>query len=78
MRSYNYADLDSIIELHGQIRATNPTAQVNIRATNELEEDDYTAHLVVLGGVDWNPVARDFLRRLQPTDPPGLSDRRGH
>src|SRR5207244_2868826 len=27
-------------------------------------EDDYTVHLVLLGGVDWNPVVRDILRRL--------------
>jgi transcriptional regulator with XRE-family HTH domain len=64
VRSYTYADLDSLIELHGHIRATNPTVQVNIRTADDLEEDDYTDHLVVLGGVDWNPVVRDLLRRL--------------
>ena len=26
--------------------------------------DDYTAHLVLLGGVDWNIVTRDLLDRL--------------
>jgi hypothetical protein len=64
VRSYTYADLDSLIELHGHIRATNPGVQVNIRFADALEEDDYTAHLVLLGGVDWNPVTRDILRRL--------------
>ena len=64
VRSYSYADLDSLIELHGHIRATNPAVQVNISSADDLQEDDYTAHLVVLGGVDWNPVTRDLLRRL--------------
>jgi transcriptional regulator with XRE-family HTH domain len=64
VRSYTYADLDSLIELYGHIRATNPAIQVNIRTADDLEVDDYTAHLVVLGGVDWNPVTRDMLRRL--------------
>lgn len=64
VRSYTYADVDALIELQGHIRATNPAVQVNIRTADDMEEDDYTAHLVVLGGVDWNPVARDLLRRL--------------
>jgi transcriptional regulator with XRE-family HTH domain len=64
VRAFTYADLDALIELHGHIRATNPDVQVNIRLADSLEEDDYTAHLVLLGGVDWNPVTRDILRRL--------------
>ena len=64
IRAYTYADLDALIELHGHIRAVNPASQVTIRTADALEEDDYTAHLVLLGGVDWNPVLRDILRRL--------------
>jgi transcriptional regulator with XRE-family HTH domain len=64
VRSYTYADLDAVIELHGHVRATNPSVQVNIRTSDDLEEDDYTAHLVLLGGVDFNPVTRDIFRRL--------------
>jgi len=64
VRAYSYADLDALIELHGHIRAVNPAAQVNIRLADALVEDDYTAHVVLLGGVDWNQVTRDILRRL--------------
>jgi transcriptional regulator with XRE-family HTH domain len=64
VRSYTYADLDALIELHGHIRAVNPASHVRIRTADALEEDDYTDHLVLLGGVDWNPVLRDILRRL--------------
>jgi hypothetical protein len=63
VRAHTYADLDSLIELHGHIRAVNPTVAVNIRSVDGLEEDDYTAHLVLLGGVDWNRVTRDIVRR---------------
>jgi hypothetical protein len=63
VRSYTYADIDSLLELFGHIRAVNPTVTVNIRAADAVEEDDYTAHLVLLGGVDWNPVTVDIIRR---------------
>jgi transcriptional regulator with XRE-family HTH domain len=64
VRAYTYADLDALIELHGHIRAVNPASHVRIRTADALEEDDYTDHLVLLGGVDWNPVLRDILRRI--------------
>lgn len=62
---YRYADLDALLELHGHIRAANPTSQVNIRTASELVPDDYTTHLAVLGGVDWNLLTRDLLQRLE-------------
>jgi Helix-turn-helix domain len=66
VRSYTYADVDALIELFGHIRAVNPAIpDVRIRTADVLEEDDYTAHLVLLGGVDWNPVTRDITRRLK-------------
>lgn len=61
---YTYADLDALIELHGHIRATNPRSQVNFRIASDLEPDDYTTHLVLLGGVDWNLVTRELLARV--------------
>jgi transcriptional regulator with XRE-family HTH domain len=64
VRSYTYADIDSLIELFGHVRAVNPTAVVNIRAADDLDEDDYTSHLLLLGGIDWNPVTRDIQQRL--------------
>ncbi len=61
---YTYADLDALIELHGHIRALNPRSRVNFRITSELTADDYTSHLVLLGGVDWNVVTRELLDRV--------------
>jgi hypothetical protein len=61
---YAYADLDSLLELYGHVRAVNRHSQVNIRLASALENDDYTSHLVVLGGVDWNTLTRDLLNDL--------------
>jgi transcriptional regulator with XRE-family HTH domain len=62
---YTYADLDALIELYGHIRAFNPAIQVNFRTALELTPDDYTTHLVLLGGVDWNAVTRKLLERVE-------------
>ncbi len=61
---YNYTDLGALVELYGQIRALNPGNAVRLRLSNELVPADYTSHLVLLGGVDWNDATRDlFLQR---------------
>jgi hypothetical protein len=59
---YTLTDLDALFELHGHIRALNPSAHVVYRSAQSLVPDDYTTHLVVLGGVDWNVATRDLLR----------------
>lgn len=59
--AYTYADLDALIELFGHIRAVNPANLVRFRRSSELVEDDYTTHLVLLGGVDWNDVTAEML-----------------
>jgi transcriptional regulator with XRE-family HTH domain len=64
VRSYILADLDALLELHGHIRAVNPAVDVRVRRSEEMDEDDFTKHLVLIGGVDWNPVNRDITRRL--------------
>src|SRR5262249_52804629 len=65
MELYQYADLDSLLELFGHLRAANPTSCVRFRAAHELRPDDYAGHLVSLGGVDWNQATSSVLERLQ-------------
>ncbi len=62
---YRYSDLDSLLELFGHLRATNPTSRVEYQAADQLSADDYTGHLVSLGGVDWNKATSSVLARLQ-------------
>jgi hypothetical protein len=64
VQSYKYADLDALLELFGHLRAANPHSDVVIRTAKEIEADDYTSHLVLLGGVDWNPVTAELMRHF--------------
>jgi hypothetical protein len=61
---YTYADPDALIELFGHIRAYNSVSHVDFKRADELTRDDYTKHLVLLGGVDWNTVTRRLLPRV--------------
>jgi transcriptional regulator with XRE-family HTH domain len=62
---YTYADLDALFELHGHIRAFNPSSEVRRHAADELEPDDLTSHLVLLGGVDWNDLTSTVFQELE-------------
>jgi hypothetical protein len=59
-----YSELDALFELHGHLRAANPANQVNRRIAGKLTSDDYTSHLVSLGGVDWNTITSTAMQRL--------------
>ncbi|MGH8878808.1 MAG: helix-turn-helix domain-containing protein [Stackebrandtia sp.] len=61
---YAYADLDSLVELYGHIRAANPLAEVKYCKASDLEPDDYTTHLVLLGGVHWNQATSTMIKML--------------
>jgi len=61
---YTYADPDALIELFGHIRSRNPQNPVTFHTSDELAADDYTSHLVLLGGVDFNSVTREVIERL--------------
>lgn len=63
VRLSRFSDLDALLELHGFIWAVNPLNKVKCRTSDELRQDDYTTHLVLIGGVDWNEVTRDIFRR---------------
>ncbi|WP_020658121.1 helix-turn-helix domain-containing protein [Amycolatopsis benzoatilytica] len=65
-RLLRYGDPDALIELYGHLRACNPTARVSFRTASRdpLRPEEYTAHLVLLGGVDWNPQTRELMERI--------------
>lgn len=60
-----FSELDALFELHGHIRAANPTNEVNLCVSDKLAADDYSSHLVTLGGIDWNSVTSSALRKLE-------------
>ena len=55
-----YGDLDALIELYGHLRAENPILDVFHRLTTDVVSDDFSSHVVLLGGVGWNKVTRRF------------------
>jgi len=46
------------MELHGHIRAENPMMTVHRRTPPEVDPEDLTGHLILLGGVVWNEITR--------------------
>jgi hypothetical protein len=65
---YSFASIDALFELFGHVRAANPRSEVRVLKEHEVQPDDLAAHLVILGGVDWNPFARR-LPELLPEFP---------
>lgn len=71
---YTYADIDALVELHGHIRAANPTSHVRIRKASYISRDSLTTHLVLLGGADSNLATGRVLDRLKlPIERAGLN-----
>ncbi|MEV6491423.1 hypothetical protein AB0M20_22835 [Actinoplanes sp. NPDC051633] len=64
INAYKFADLDSLIALLPSVGAHNPASHITVGIPSELTQTDLAAHLVLLGGVDWNPVAAAILSRL--------------
>jgi transcriptional regulator with XRE-family HTH domain len=60
-----YSELDTLFEVYGHIRAANPANQVNLRTVDNLQPDDYTSHLVTLGGIDWNALTSSAVVSLK-------------
>ncbi|MGH3153214.1 MAG: helix-turn-helix domain-containing protein [Streptosporangiaceae bacterium] len=62
VRMAGLADLDSLVDIYGAVRAYNPTSRVVIMAAQDLSQRDVASHLVVIGGLAWQTVKRWFSR----------------
>jgi hypothetical protein len=60
-----YADPDALVHLFGHIRALNPAHDVKFATTSNLQPADYSSHLVLIGGSDFNLLARDMFSTLR-------------
>jgi hypothetical protein len=63
-RLRRYGDLDALIELYGHLRAENPALDVFHRITSDVVADDFSSHIILLGGIGWNEVTRRFQRAI--------------
>jgi transcriptional regulator with XRE-family HTH domain len=57
-RAQQYADLDTLIEVFGHVRKCNPELLVTFRLPSEVRADHLSSHVVVIGGIAWNPTTR--------------------
>ena len=60
-----YGDLDAFVELFGFLRAENPTLDVIYRLTSDVQKDDFSSHVILLGGIGWNAVTLRFQRVIK-------------
>lgn len=51
-----FADIDALMELHGHVRAENPQMLVHFKVSAEIDRDDLSGHLILLGGFLWNDI----------------------
>jgi transcriptional regulator with XRE-family HTH domain len=65
VRWSDLADLDSLIEIYGAVRAYNPTSKVTIMAAEDLQSRDVANHLVLIGGLAWKSV-KPWIPRIFP------------
>jgi transcriptional regulator with XRE-family HTH domain len=62
VRWSDLADLDSLIEIYGAIRAYNPRSKVVIMAAQDLDSRNMANHLVLIGGLAWKAVMPWYSR----------------
>jgi len=60
-----YSELDSLLMSYGHLRAANPASQVEYFRSGLLPPENYSSHLVSLGGIDWNVMTTSLFRRLR-------------
>ena len=62
VRLADLADLDTLVDIYGAVRAYNPTSRVVIMAAQDLTQRDVANHLVLIGGLTWKTVTPWFSR----------------
>jgi transcriptional regulator with XRE-family HTH domain len=59
----SFADLDSLVELHGHLCRENPDTQVYFKASPRVEPDDLSSHVILLGGIGYNEITDELSER---------------
>jgi transcriptional regulator with XRE-family HTH domain len=65
VKAFSYADLDTLIDIYGAVKAYNPQSDVAIKSTEELKTEGIQSHLVLIGGLAWQRVP--WLESMFPT-----------
>jgi len=64
-RHARHADLDALIEIFGQLKTDNPASMIRILSPEELVQDFFLNHLVIIGGAAVYDVAPYFAADLR-------------
>jgi hypothetical protein len=56
-----FGDLDAMVELHGHLRAENPSMGVYYKPAPDVKADDLSGHVVIIGGIGWNDVMKRLI-----------------
>ena len=60
-----FGDLDALIDIYGHLREANPGIDVNYRLASEVHAKDMLGHVILLGGVAWNHMAKRFQEAVR-------------
>jgi hypothetical protein len=55
----------SRVELHGHVRAENPEMAVHFMMPSEVDHDNLTGHIILIGGIVWNEITERVSRMAE-------------
>jgi hypothetical protein len=58
---HSFGDVDALVELWGHVRMENPAMRVAYKSSVNVDADDLSGHVVIIGGIGWNEVTRRIL-----------------
>jgi hypothetical protein len=58
---HSFGDVDALVELWGHVRMENPAMKVAYKSSADVDADDLSGHIVIIGGIGWNEVTRRIL-----------------
>lgn len=77
VRMSGFADVDTLMDIYGEVKAHNPASRIFITAVQDLTERDVANHLVLVGGLAWEAMNESFSRIFPIPFVPGDPGDRG-
>lgn len=62
VRLSGLADLDTLVDIYGEVRAYNPDSRITVVAAQDLTPQNVANHLVLIGGLTWEKLFPSFSR----------------
>jgi hypothetical protein len=73
VRLSGLADLDTLIDIYGEVSKYNPASEAEIKAAQDLTWREVESHLVLIGGLTWKTVipwfSQNFPIPIEAEDP---------